>query len=96
MCVSVSVCVCEEDVHEKREERKSKKKEEKKEKKEKRKKREWKKRENYKLIHTDKQTDRQTDEQTDRRTDRHKSFIDMRYYTEQYSKSNSIKLNKIE
>ena len=40
-----------------------------------------------KLIHTDKQTDRQTDGQTDR----HKSFIDMRYYTEQYSKSNSIK-----
>ena len=39
-------------------------------------------RENYKLIHTDKQTDR--------RTDRHKSFIDMRYNTEQYSKSNSI------
>ena len=53
-------------------------------------KRNKKKRENYKLIHTDKQTDRQTDEQTDRRTDRHKSFIDMRYYTEQYSKSNSI------
>ena len=41
-----------------------------------------------KLIHTDRQTDRQTD--------RHKSFIDMRYYTEQYSKSNSIKLNRIE
>ena len=35
--------------------------------------------------------DRQTDRQTDRRTDRHKSFIDMRYYTEQYSKSNSTK-----
>ena len=32
--------------------------------------------------------DRQTDIQTDGRTDRHKSFIDMRYYTEQYSKSN--------
>ena len=43
----------------------------------------------HKLIHTDKQTDKQTDE----RTDRHKSFIDMRYYTEQYSKSNSIKEN---
>ena len=41
----------------------------------------------HKLIHTDRQTDRQTDG----RTDRHKSFIDMRYYTEQYSKSNSIK-----
>ena len=40
-------------------------------------------RENYKIIHTDKQTYR--------RTDRHKSFIDMRYNTEQYSKSNSIK-----
>ena len=53
-----------------------------------------KKRENYKLIHTDKQTDthtdRQTHRQTDGRTDRHKSFIDMRHYTEQYSKSNSI------
>ena len=44
------------------------------------------KRENYKLIHTDKQTDRQTVGWIDR----HKSFIDMRYYTEQYSKSNSI------
>ena len=33
-----------------------------------------------KLIHTDKQTDG--------RTDRQKSFIEMRYYTEQYSKSN--------
>ena len=40
----------------------------------------------HKLIHTDKQINRQTD----RRTDRHKSFIDMRYNTEQYSKSNSI------
>ena len=43
-------------------------------------------RENYKLIHTDKQTDR--------RTDRHKSFIDMTYNTEQYSKSNSIEENQ--
>ena len=33
----------------------------------------------------------QTDRRTDGRTDRHKSFIDMRYYTEQYSKSNSTK-----
>ena len=33
----------------------------------------------------------QTDKQTNTQTDRHKSFIDMRYYTEQYSKSNSIK-----
>ena len=39
-----------------------------------------------KLIHKDKQTDRRTD----RQIDRHKSFIDMRYCTEQYSKSNSI------
>ena len=48
--------------------------------------------ERHKLIRTDKHTDRQTDG----RTDRHKSFIDMRYYTEQYSKSNSIKENQIE
>ena len=41
----------------------------------------------HKLVHTDKQTDRQTNG----RTDRHKSFIDMRYNTEQHSKSNSIK-----
>ena len=33
----------------------------------------------------------QINTQTDRQTDRHKSFIDMRYFTEQYSKSNSIK-----
>ena len=52
--------------------------------------------ERHKLIHTDKKTDRQTDRQTDGQTDRHKSFIDMRYYTEQYSKSNSIKENRIE
>ena len=45
----------------------------------------------HKLVHTDKQTDRQTDRQTNGRTDRHKSFIDMRYNTEQHSKSNSIK-----
>ena len=32
----------------------------------------------------------QINRQTDRQTDRHKSFIDIRYYTEQYSKSNSI------
>ena len=90
MCVSV--CVCEEDVHEKREERKSKKKKEKKEKRNKKKKRKeiTKKSENYKLIHTDRQTDRQTDRRTDGQIDRHKSFIDMRYYTEQNSKSYSI------
>ena len=36
-----------------------------------------------------------TDRQTNRQTDRHKSFIDMRYYTEQYSKSNSIEENRV-
>ena len=54
---------------------------------EKRKNRETGEKRKHKLIHTDKQTDRRTNGQTDR----HKSFIDMRYYTEQYSKSNSIK-----
>ena len=81
MCVSVSMYVCscmgEEDVHEKRKRKERLKKQE--------------RRENYKLIHTDKHTDRQTDKRTDEQTDRHKSFIDMRYNTEQYSKSNSIK-----
>ena len=38
----------------------------------------------------------QINTQTDRQIDRHKSFIDMRYNTEQYSKSNSIKENRIE
>ena len=42
------------------------------------------------------QINKQTYRRTDGRTDRHKSFIDMRYYTEQYSKSNSIKENRIE
>ena len=37
----------------------------------------------------------QMNKQTDGRTDRHKSFIDMRYNTEQYSKSNKIKKHKI-
>ena len=55
----------------------------KREKKEYRKNRETGEKRKHKLIHTDKQTHRQTDG----RTDRHKSFIDMRYYTEQYSKS---------
>ena len=62
----------------------------KREKKEKRKNRVTGEKRKHKLIHTDKQTDRQTDRQTNRRIDRHKSFIDVRYYTEQYSKSNSI------
>ena len=51
------------------------------------------KRENINLFI---QINTQTDRQTDGLTDRHKSFIDMRYYTEQYSKSNSIKLNGME
>ena len=42
------------------------------------------------------QINKQTYRQTDGRTDRHKSFIDMRYYTEQYSKPNSIEQNRIE
>ena len=60
----------------------------KREKKELRKNKETGEKRKHTLIHTDKQTDGQTD----RRTDRHKSFIDMRYYTEQYSKSNRINL----
>ena len=59
----------------------------KREKKEYRKNKETGEKRKHKLIHTDKHTDRQTDG----RIDRHKSFIDMRYNTEQYSKSNSIK-----
>ena len=39
---------------------------------------------------------KQMNKQMDGRTDRHKSFTDMRYYTEQYSKSNLIKENRIE
>ena len=82
VCVSVSVCVCVSGRHswEKKEKRK-KSKEERKEKE---------KRE--KLIHTDKHTDRRTEWQIDR----HKSFIDMRYNTEQYGKSNPIESNSIE
>ena len=53
-------------------------------------------RENINLfIQINTHTDRQTDGRTDRQTDRHKSFIDMRYYTEQYSKSNSIEEKRI-
>ena len=40
----------------------------------------------HKLVHSDEQTNRQTDGQIER----HKSFIDMRYNTEQYSKSNKV------
>ena len=54
----------------------------KKEKKEYRKNEETGEKRKHKLIHTDRRTNGQTD--------RHKSFIDMRYNTEQYSKSNSI------
>ena len=35
-------------------------------------------------------------ERTDGQIDKHKSFIDMRYNTEQYDKSNSIEFNQIE
>ena len=59
----------------------------KRDKKEKRKNKETGEKRKHKLVHTDKHTHRQTDGWTDR----HKSFNDMRYYTEQYSKSNSIK-----
>ena len=64
----------------------------KREKKKKRKNKETREKRKHKLIHTDKQTDTQTNGWTDR----HKSFIDMRYNTEQYSKSNSIEFNKRE
>ena len=78
VCVCPCPCVCVRKTFMRKEREMKMKK--KKEKRNKKKKR--KKRENYKLIHTDKRTDRQ------------KSFIDMRYYTEQYSKSNSIKENR--
>ena len=42
------------------------------------------------------QTDKHTDRQTDGQIDRHKSFIDVRFSTEQYSKSNSIEQNRIQ
>ena len=54
-----------------------------------------KKSEEEKTINLFIQINRQTDGRTDRQTDRHKSFIDMRYYTEQCSKSNPIELNQI-
>ena len=81
LCVRVRVCVCVRKTFIRKE----------REKKEYRKNEETGEKRKHKLIHTDKHTHRQTDRQTDGRTDRHKSFIDMRYYTEQYSKSNSIK-----
>ena len=39
---------------------------------------------------------RSTHRQTDGQIDRHKSFNDMRYNTEQYSKLDSIESNRIE
>ena len=52
------------------------------------------------ISYSERQKDRQSSPlirmQTDGQIDRHKSFIDMRYNTEQYSKSNSIELNRIE
>ena len=44
---------------------------------------------------TDGRANIQKGRQMDEQTDRHKSFIDMRYYTEQYSKSNGLELNRI-
>ena len=83
LCVRVRVRVCEEDVHEKRV--KKEKWKEKRKRKERIKKQE--RRENINLLI---QINTQADRQMDGQIDRHKSFIDMRYYTEQYSKSNSI------
>ena len=48
------------------------------------------------FIQINRQTGGQTDSQIDRHIDRHKSFIDMRYNTEQYIKSNSIESDRIE
>ena len=62
----------------------------KKEKKEKRKRKKKSKKSKYINLFIQRNT------HTDRQTDRNKSFIDMRYYTEQYNKSNSIKENRIE
>ena len=59
-------------------------------------KKEWRNRREQKTINLFIQINKQTDRRRNGRTDRHKSFIDMRYYTEQYSKSNSIELNSIE
>ena len=77
MCVSVSVYVCSCMGEEDVHEKRKRKERIKKQE----------RRENINLFI---QINTQTDEQTDRQTKRRKSFIDMRYNTEQYSKSNSI------
>ena len=69
---------------------KREKRKEKRGKKEKIKRKEERKRIENKNVHI------QINTQTNRRTDRHKSFIDMRYNTEQYGKSTSIESNRIE
>ena len=72
--------MCEEDIHDKRKRNENEKRKEramKMKRKERIKKQE--RRENINLFI-------QINTQTDRRTDRHKSFINMRYNTEQYSK----------
>ena len=84
--------MCEEDVNEVTEIRKQKRENRKDIRKTNNKKK--KRRENKNLliqINRQKTDNSQSDRQTVKRTNRHKSFIDMRYYTEQYSKSNSIK-----
>ena len=96
MYVCVRVRVCEEDVHEKRKRNENEKRKEReiKMKREMRriKKQEWREKDKNLFIQINTHTDRQTDGQIDR----HKSFIDMRYNTEQYSKSNSIESNRIQ
>ena len=89
-CLALSVCVREEDVHEKRVKKEKWKRKEKRKSKEKIKKQERSEKRNLFI-----QINRQTDRRTEGRTDKHKSFIDMRYYTEQYSKSNSIEESRI-
>ena len=86
VCVRVRVCVWGRRSWEEREKKEIRTR---KEREEKRKNKETGEKRKHKLIHTDRQRDRQTDGQTDGRTDRHKSN-DMRYKTEQYTKSNSI------
>ena len=96
VCVRVRVCVWGRRSWEKSKEREMKMKREKKEKwkwKEKRNKTKEriKKQERRENINLFIQINTQTNRRMDGQIDRHKSFIDMRYYTEQYSKSNSIK-----